>query len=52
MIPFWEDGDSRERPMMGRQEDGQAQFFYEFDLDEVVPTEHLVRQIEAILDLS
>jgi transposase len=38
--------------MMGRQEGGQAQFFYAFDLDEVVPSEHLVRQIEAILDLT
>jgi hypothetical protein len=23
--------------MMGRREDGQGQFFYSFDLDEVVP---------------
>ena len=38
--------------MMGRQEGGQGQFFYEFDLDKVVPAEHLVRQIEAVLDLS
>src|SRR5690242_6373718 len=38
--------------MMGRQEDGQGQFFYEFDLDEVVPADHLVRQIDALLDLS
>jgi transposase len=38
--------------MMGRQEGGQAQFFYEFDLDKVVPDDHLVRQIEAVLDLS
>jgi len=38
--------------MMGRQEGGQGQFFYEFDLDEVVPADHLVRQIEAVLDLS
>ena len=38
--------------MMGRQENGQGQFFYEFDLDEVVPADHLVRQIEVVLDLS
>jgi transposase len=38
--------------MMGRQEGGQGQFFYEFDLDKVVPAEHLVRQIEAVLDLG
>jgi transposase len=38
--------------MMGRQEDGQDQFFYAFDLDEVVPSDHLVRQIVGVLDLS
>src|SRR2546425_5608026 len=38
--------------MMGRREDGQGQFFYAFDLDEVVPPEHLVRQIDGVLDLS
>ena len=30
---------------MGRLENGQGQFFYSFDLDEVVPPDHLVRQI-------
>ena len=38
--------------MMGRRKDVQGQFFYEFDLDEVVPAEHPVRQIDAVLDLS
>jgi hypothetical protein len=38
--------------MMGRRGDGQGQFFYSFDLDEVVPPDHLVRQIDAVLDLS
>lgn len=38
--------------MKGRQEDEQGQFFYVFDLDEVVPPDHLVRQIDAVLDLS
>src|SRR4030081_3817014 len=38
--------------MMGRREDGQGQFFYAFDLDEVAPPEHLVRQIDGVLDLS
>jgi hypothetical protein len=32
--------------MMGRRESGQGQFFYSFELDEVVPPDHLVRQIE------
>jgi transposase len=38
--------------MMGRRERGQGQFFYAFDLDKVVPPDHLVRQIDAVLDLS
>src|SRR4030088_551257 len=38
--------------MMGRREDGQGQFFYAFDLDKVVPPDHLVRQIEGVFDLS
>jgi transposase len=38
--------------MMGRRENGQAQFFYAFDLDKVVPRDHLVRQIDGLLDLS
>src|SRR4051812_25725403 len=38
--------------MMGRREDRQGQFFYEFNLDEVVPPDHLVRRIDAVLDLG
>src|SRR5919198_5212694 len=38
--------------MMGQRERGQGQFFYEFELDKVVPTDHLVRQIDAVLDLG
>src|SRR3954470_10147428 len=38
--------------MMGRREDGQGQFFYSFDLDKVVPPDHLVRQINGLLDLG
>ena len=37
---------------MGRGKDGQGQFFYSFDLDKVVPPDHLVRQIDGLLDLS
>src|ERR1700740_2296726 len=44
--------DSRERSMMGRRERGQGQFFYSFNLDEVVPPDHLVRQIDGVLDLD
>ncbi len=38
--------------MMGRREQGQGQFFYDFHLDAVVPPDHLVRRIDAVLDLS
>jgi transposase len=38
--------------MMGQREVGQGQFFYAFDLDRVVPSDHLVRQIDPVLDLS
>src|SRR5215475_13928380 len=38
--------------MMGRREEGQGQFFYSFELDKVVPPDHLVRQIDGLLDLS
>src|SRR6187431_2303085 len=38
--------------MMGRRDDGQGQFLYAFDLDKVVPPDHLVRQIGRVLDLS
>ena len=38
--------------MMGRREDHQVQFLYGFDLDKVVPPDHLVRQIDGVLDLS
>ena len=38
--------------MMGRREDDQGQFFYSFDLDKVVPPDHLVRQIDGLLDLG
>ena len=38
--------------MMGRWKDGQGQFFYSFNLDEVVPPDHLVRQVDGVLDLA
>lgn len=38
--------------MMGRRKDGQGQFFYAFNLDDVVPADHLARQINGVLDLS
>ena len=38
--------------MMGRLKDEQGQLFYEFDLDDAVPADHLAREIDAVLDLS
>jgi transposase len=38
--------------MMGRLTAGQGQFFYAFHLDEVVPADHVVRRIDAVLDLG
>ena len=38
--------------MMGRLERGQGQLFYEFRFDDVVPVDHLVRRIDALIDLG
>src|SRR5271169_2085865 len=38
--------------MMGRLEQDQAQLFYSFCLEEVVPDDHQVRAIASVLDLS
>ncbi len=37
---------------MGRLTAGQGQLFYAFHLDEVVPADHVVRRIDAVLDLG
>jgi len=33
--------------MMGRQDRDQRQLFYEFNLDEMIPTDHLLRRINV-----
>ena len=38
--------------MMGRLNHDQGQLFYSFCLDEVVPSDHRVREIASVLDLS
>jgi hypothetical protein len=40
------------RVMMGRLNHEQGQLFYTFCLEEAVPDDHLVRKIDAVLDLS
>ncbi len=38
--------------MMGEPVGRQDRLFYEFDLEEMVPGDHLLRRIDAVLDLS
>lgn len=38
--------------MMGCQGSGQEKLFYSFNLDDIVPTDHLLRGIDQVLDLS
>ena len=38
--------------MMGAPVGRQDRLFYEFDLDDMVPSDHLLRRIDAVLDLS
>jgi hypothetical protein len=38
--------------MLGRLKSDQGQLFYEFRLGDAVPKDHLVRKIDAALDLS
>jgi hypothetical protein len=37
--------------MMGRLNSEQGQLFYQFNLEDAVPDDHLVRRIDAALDL-
>lgn len=36
----------------GEKSGAQGQLFYQFNLDEVVPSDHMLRKIDAVLDLS
>src|SRR5664279_5566801 len=38
--------------MMGRLKSDQSQLFYQFNLEDAVPYDHLVRRIDAALDLT
>jgi hypothetical protein len=38
--------------MMGRLEAGQERLFYHFRLEDQVPTNHLLRKLDALLDLD
>ena len=39
-------------PMMGRNDKPQKPLFYAFNLDELLPQDHLLRKIDHFLDLS
>lgn len=38
--------------MMGERQGCKDRLFYEFDLEDVVPADHLLRRIDAVLDLD
>ena len=38
--------------MMGHLEAGQGQLFYDVCLEKLVPPDHLVRKLDAVLNLS
>ena len=38
--------------MMGNNDKPQEELFYAFNLDEIVPQDHLLRDIDRVLDLS
>ncbi len=38
--------------MMGEPLGRQDRLFYDFDLEDMVPGDHLLRRIDAVLDLS
>ncbi len=38
--------------MMGQAVGGRDRLFYEFNLEEMVPADHLLRKIDSVFDLS
>lgn len=38
--------------MLGERVGQQDRLFYEFDLDDRIPTDHLLRRLDAVLNLS
>jgi transposase len=41
-----------ETSMMGEKSGAQSPLFYQFNLDDAIPADHLLRKIDAVLDLS
>ncbi|SVC93844.1 uncharacterized protein METZ01_LOCUS346698, partial [marine metagenome] len=50
-FPFSEDV-QEDGTMTDRFDSSQDRFFYDFSLDDVVPPDHLVRRIDAVLDFD
>jgi transposase len=44
--------ESMETAMMGEHSGSQSRFFYRFNLEDRIPADHLLRKIDAVLDLS
>jgi hypothetical protein len=44
--------ESMEALMMGERSGSQSRFFYRFNLEDRVSAEHLLRKIDAVVDLS
>ena len=38
--------------MMGRRQEAQGALFYDFDIEALVPQDHLLRSIDRFVDLS
>ena len=38
--------------MMGPRQEAQSALFYDFSIDDHVPTDHVLRAIDGVIDLS
>ena len=52
VIPCFLRTGKRIKAMMGEPVGRQDRLFYDFDLEEMVPVDHLLRRVDAALDLS
>jgi len=52
MAPWWGLCQNQWRDALGEQVGLQGRLFYEFNLEDRVPSDHFLRKIDAVLDLS
>ncbi len=52
VIPCSRERSKRIGAMMGEPVGRQDRLFYDFDLEDMVPVDHLLRRIDAALDVS